>query len=203
VIKLYLGRILAVGSNEQGNFVAYRVSSRSFPNRMTRSFPGRVAVVPKEGFEKDVFVSPYIAYNCIKIVNNIAVVSNGSHTDVIAEKIGLGMNLRDAIALSLLTMDYEKDDYQTPRIAGAVDPNGDSFIGIITADSLIVDKVPRGETRYISTYEHITPNNINFIAGTSLEAAEYIMDQGKFADFTNPVTSAAAFGKKEWELSSI
>jgi IMP cyclohydrolase len=162
-----------------------------------------VAVVPKEGFEKDVFESPYIAYNCIKIVDNVAVVSNGSHTDVISEKIGLGMNLRDSIALSLLAMDYEKDDYQTPRIAGAIDLNGDAYIGIITAQSLIVDLVPQGETRYISTYEHITPNSIDFKAENSVDAAKFIMDQGKFADFTNPVTAAAAFGKDKWDVASI
>ena len=108
---MYLGRILAVGSNEEGSFVAYRVSSRSFPNRMTKSFPESVAVVPKEGFEKDIYKSPYIAYNCIRIVDDVAVVSNGSHTDVIAEKIASGMTIRDALALSLLTMDYEKDDF--------------------------------------------------------------------------------------------
>jgi IMP cyclohydrolase len=203
VIILYLGRILALGSNEKGSFVAYRVSSRSFPNRMTKSFSGRVAVVPKEGFEKDVFESPYIAYNCIKIVDDVAVVSNGSHTDVIAEKIGLGMNLRDSIALSLLAMDYEKDDYQTPRIAGAINLNGDAYIGIITAQSLIVDLVPQGETHYISTYEHITPNSIDFEAENSVDAAKFIMDQGKFADFTNPVTAAAAFGKDKWDVASI
>jgi IMP cyclohydrolase len=58
---MYLGRILAVGSNKTGNFIAYRVSSRSFPNRITRTFPERVAVIPKEGHEKDVFENPYIA----------------------------------------------------------------------------------------------------------------------------------------------
>ncbi|MEG3224440.1 MAG: IMP cyclohydrolase [Methanobacteriales archaeon Met13] len=200
---MYLGRILAVGSNDDGNFVAYRVSSRSFPNRMTKAFPERVSVVPKEGFEKDVFKNPYIAYNCIRIVDDTAIVSNGSHTDVIAEKIGLGMNIRDALALSLLTMDYEKDDFQTPRIAGAVTLEGESYIGIVTASSIIVDKVPVGKSSYISTYEHIQPQTVEFKAENSSEAASFIMDQGKFSEFTNPVTSAAAFGTTTWELNSI
>jgi IMP cyclohydrolase len=29
------------------------------------------------------------------------------------------------------------------------------------------------------------------------------MDQGKFQEFTNPVTAAAAFGIDKWELNSI
>ncbi len=200
---MYLGRILAVGSNETGNFVAYRVSSRSFPNRITRTFPDRVAVVPKEGHEKDVFVSPYIAYNCIRLVNDVAVVSNGSHTDVIAEKIASGMSIRDSLALSLMTMDYEKDDFNTPRIAGAVTMDGEAYIGIVTHEKVQVEKVPAGEASYISTYEHIEPHKVEFTASNVAEAAQYIMDQGKFKDFTNPVTSAAAFGKENWKLEAI
>ncbi len=200
---MYLGRILSVGSTESGEFVAYRVSSRSFPNRMTKSFQDRVAIVPKEGFEKDVFKNPYIAYNCIKIVGDVAVVSNGSHTDVIAEKIASGMNVRDAIGLSLMTMDYEKDDFNTPRIAGATSLKGGSYIGIVTKESLIVEKVLEGKAAYIATYEHIKPQEVEFKADNSGAAAEHILNQGKFAEFTNPVTSTAAFGKDSWNISSI
>jgi IMP cyclohydrolase len=170
---------------------------------MTKSFPESVAVVPKEGFEKDIYKSPYIAYNCIRIVDDVAVVSNGSHTDVIAEKIASGMTIRDALALSLLTMDYEKDDFQTPRIAGASSMNGESYIGIVTADKVIVDKVSAGKASYIATYEHTKPHKVDFEAANSSEAAAFIMDQGKFSEFTNPVTSAAAFGRGKWEISSL
>ncbi len=203
VNEVYLGRILAVGSTESGKFVAYRVSSRSFPNRIAKSFEDRVSIVPTEGNEKDVFKNPYIAYNSIKIVDDIAVVSNGSHTDVIADKIASGMNIRDSIALSLLSMDYEKDDFKTPRIAGATTIQGDSYIGIVTHEDLIVQKVETGKCAYISTYEHTKPQIVDFNANNAKEAAKFIMDQGKFGEFTNPVTSAAAFGKNEWEISSI
>lgn len=203
VQKMYLGRILALGSNENGTFVAYRVSSRSFPNRMAKGFEGSAAIIPKEGYEKDIFESPYIAYNCIKIVDNVAVVSNGSHTDVIADKISLGMNLRDAIALSLLAMDYEKDDHNTPRIAGAIKKDGEGFIGIVTHQGILVEKIPAGEVRYISTYQHITPQEVEFEAKNSKQAAEFIMNQGKFEEFPNEVTSAAAFAGAKWELSII
>lgn len=200
---MYLGRILSVGTNEEGSFVAYRVSSRSFPNRMAKSFEDSAAIIPKEGHEKDIFESPYIAYNCIKIVDDVAVVSNGSHTDVIADKIAVGMNIRDAIALSLLAMDYEKDDYNTPRIAGAVTKDGEAYIGIITHEKLIVEKIPEGKAYYISVYEHNTPRKVEFTAKDSQEAAQFIMDQGAFKEFTNPVTSAAAFAGDKWEISSL
>ena len=200
---MYLGRILAVGNNKSGNLVAYRVSSRSYPNRETKAFENRVAVIPKEGHEKDVFENPYIAYNCIRIVDDVAIVSNGSHTDVIADKISEGMNLRDAIAMSLLIMDYEKDDYNTPRIAGASSLNGESYIGIVTHESLIIEKVDYGKTCYIATYEHIKPQKVEFVVENAQEAAQFIMNKGKFEEFTNPVTSAAAFGVKNWDISYI
>ena len=200
---MYLGRILAVGSTKSGKFVSYRVSSRSFPNRTAKTFDNRISIVPTEGNEKDVFKNPYIAYNSIKIVKDIAVVSNGSHTDVIADKIESGMNIRDSIALSLLSMDYEKDDFNTPRIAGATTIDGDSYIGIVTHEDLIVEKVQNGKCAYISTYEHTRPNIVDFRATNAKEAAQYIMDQGKFQKFTNPVTAAAAFGRDKWELNSV
>ena len=49
---MYTGRILSTGMNTDGKpFVAYRVSSRSFPNRQCQKFENRAPVVPKEGFE--------------------------------------------------------------------------------------------------------------------------------------------------------
>ncbi len=200
---MYLGRILAVGSTEIGKFVAYRVSSRSFPNRMVKIFEDRASIVPKEGHEGDVFKNPYIAYNCIRIVDDIAVVSNGAHTDIIAEKIASGMNIRDSIALTLLTMDYEKDDFNTPRIAGATDLNGDSYIGIVTHEDIIVERVKPDEACYISTYEHTKPNYVEFICSDAEDAARFIYDGGKFKEFTNPVDSVAAFAVKEWDISSL
>jgi len=201
---MYLGRILVVGSNQNGVFAAYRVSSRSFPNRIAKKFEDRIAIVPKEGYETDVFKNPYIAYNCIKIVDDAVIVSNGSHTDVIADKISIGMNMRDAIALSLLIMDYEKDELNTPRIAGAIKSDGEGYIGIVTSNDLQVKNVPKGSACYISTYEHITPRQVKFEAGNAEEAAAYIMGKGEFSKFTHPVTAAAAFNLAgEWELSSI
>ena len=102
---MYVGRIVAVGRSKAGNLAAmYRVSSRSFPNRETRMIGDKVAVMPKSGYEDDLSKSPYIAYNCIRLAGDCAVVSNGSHTDPIAKKIQTGCSIRDAIALSLLAL---------------------------------------------------------------------------------------------------
>ncbi|WP_297825021.1 IMP cyclohydrolase [uncultured Methanobrevibacter sp.] len=203
---MYTGRILSIGMNKDGKpFAAYRVSSRSFPNRQCLKFDKRAAVVPIEGFEKDIFKNTYIAYNSIRIERGIAIVSNGSQTDVIADKIALGMNMKDALAYSLLTMDYEKDDYNTPRIAAAVSSNSDEdeyecFIGIVNDKKLLVEAVPYGEAAFISTYGSQAPDPVEFDAKTSTEAAKFIFDEGTFADYEKPVTSCAAVFDGEWDI---
>ena len=198
---MYLGRIISIGSNEKGSYAAYRVSSRSFPNRQSAINGEKVAIIPTEGSEGDIYKNPYISYNCIDIIDDICVVTNGSHTDIIAGKIREGMNIRDAIALSLLAMDYEKDDYNTPRIAGAINFEGEGFIGIVRDDGLEIIKVNPGEAYYVSTYEHNSPRKVEYSPNNSQEATDYIFGQGAFEEFTNPVTSCAAFGKTEWEIT--
>ena len=203
---MYTGRILSTGMNCDGKpFIAYRVSSRSFPNRQCLKYDGRAAVVPIEGFEKDIFKNAYIAYNSIRIVDGAAIVSNGSQTDVIADKIALGMNIRDALAYSLLTMDYEKDDYNTPRIAAAVtstdkEDEYECYIGIVNDKKILVEQVPYGEAAFISTYGSQVPDKVDFEAKTSLEAAKFIFDEGTFANYEKPVTSSAAIFDGEWTI---
>ena len=203
---MYTGRILSAGMNCDGKpFIAYRVSSRSFPNRQCLKYDGRAAVVPIEGFEKDIFKNAYIAYNSIRIVDGAAIVSNGSQTDVIADKIALGMNIRDALAYSLLTMDYEKDDYNTPRIAAAVtstdrEDEYECYIGIVNDKKILVEQVPYGEAAFISTYGSQVPDKVEFKADSAADAAKFIFDEGTFANYEKPVTSSAAVFDGEWTV---
>ena len=199
---MYIGRIVAFGRTLDGkNAVMYRVSSRSFPNRQAVISNDRIAVVPRPGAESDLAKNPYISYNCLRVAGNgeWAVATNGSQTDPIAEKIDAGMNVRDAITLGLLAMDYEKDSLDTPRIVSVIHvskPAG--FLGIVRKDAILVREfaLKDGEARYISTYELNAPCDTNvdtaFNAGCADCAAEYVVSGGVFADFTNAVTSAAA-----------
>lgn len=197
---MYLGRIVAVGRTREGrNTVMYRVSSRSFPNREAVQNGDRVSVLPRAGFEDDLKRNPYITYNCLLFAGDYAVASNGSQTDPIAEKIAMGMPPRDAIALGLLAMDYEKDSLDTPRIVSVchkTQPVG--FLGIIRKDGLLVREVALtdGKAFYLSTYERNAPcpsfADDAFDAASAAAAAQYAVDGGVFADFSHAVTSAAA-----------
>lgn len=197
---MYVGRIVAVGKTPAGKNVAmYRVSSRSFPNREARMIGDAVAIMPKEGFEDDIKKNPYIAYNCVRLANDHAIATNGSHTDPITEKIAMGMPVRDALASSLLAMDYEKDDYNTPRIAAVVPREGDTgYLGIVRHDALMVRafELKAGQAFYIATYEHNYPcdkfADADFSAVTAADICEHVMRGGAFADLEKPVTAASA-----------
>ncbi len=195
---MYVGRILAIGQTKAGaNAALYRVSSRSFPNRIAVHNGSAISIVPRPGHEDDIRKNPYISYNAIRIAGEWAIASNGSHTDPIAEKIASGVPPRQAIALILLALDYERDALDTPRIAAAVPRTGDSgWLAIVRRDAIIVKNVPLspGAASYIATYE---ANNIrgsqssDFDASNASEAARFAIAGGAFAQLENPVTSAA------------
>jgi len=199
-VSMYVGRIVSIARNQSGKLCAmYRVSSRSFPNRMAKEMGKGIAIVPKPGHENDVLVNPYIAYNALRIVGSHAVVSNGSHTDPIAEKIEKGYPMRDALAAALLGMDYEHDTLSTPRIAAVVDRlSGKAALGCIRADALLIrefDVKPR-QAFYLATYEHNSPCSTQrddaFDVSNANEACGYILSKGVFAKLERPVSAICA-----------
>ena len=174
---MYVGRFVVVGPT----VAAYRVSSRSFPNRKIVEHDGALTVVPTDDApETD---NPYVSYNCVRTVEEAAVVGNGSHVDPITEKLELGYPARDALAESLLALDYEKDDYDTPRIAGVVGDDG-AFVGTVRTDALLVREV--AEPTLVATYEMDAPEPFDFDADTAPAAAMAAYDH----DFEHAVCAA-------------
>lgn len=191
---MYVGRIVAVGKTGKP-FVAYRVSSRSFPNRVARITDVGVAIHPLD--PEDMKRNPYIAYNCIRVSPNGVVVSNGSHTDPIFEKIEAGVKPDVALQQVLTEMGYEKDDFNTPRIAGVVtDTVG--FVATVRADGLEVSsfELEENSCHVICTYEmdRVESKSHPFVAETAEEAAHYVVDGGIFRDLELPICAAAWMG---------
>ena len=196
---MYVGRIVSVGRTKDGRLaVMYRVSSRSFPNREAQINNDIGAIVPKKGCESDVFKNPYIAYNCLRLARKTAIATNGSHTDPIVEKVSAGVPVRDAFVSALLTLDYEKDDYCTPRIAAAVTLGADGgFLGVVREDGIEVRRfaLEPGECFFVSTYETNKLSEMQrgeFDASNAKEGAEFILARGVFQDMTNAVGSICA-----------
>lgn len=198
---MYIGRIVCVAMTSDGRLCgSYRVSSRSFPNRTAVIGADKVSVVPKEGHEGDVHKNPYIAYNCVRLVQGgqVAVVTNGSQTDPIAEKIEQGVPVRDALVSASLALDYEKDDYNTPRVSAVVDQRDRSgWLAVVRDDGLEVCKTPLepGTFFYVATYEEnsIAPEQSGDYDATSADdACDFIIGRGVFADREKPITAVAA-----------
>jgi IMP cyclohydrolase len=201
---MYVGRIVAVGNTLENKLVAlYRVSSRStsksFPNRQSIQIGETIAIVPKEGFEKDIFRNPYITYNCLRFSKRYAVVSNGTQTDPIFEKLIDGMKVRDALTCVLHGMDFEHDHLKTPRIAGVIDLETRSgTLGIIRSDAILIRpfKLSAGEAFYLATYEHNCPDerfkDTGFNVKSADEGCDYILGKGVFANLELPVSAACA-----------
>ncbi|NLF92626.1 MAG: IMP cyclohydrolase [Oligosphaeraceae bacterium] len=197
---MYVGRIVAIGRNLAGQGAAlYRVSSRSFPNRQAVMLGQAVAIVPKPGHENDIQKNPYIAYNCLRFAGNYAIVSNGSQTDPVSEKIAAGMPPRDALAYVMLSLDYEHDSLNTPRITGVISPDGSrGFLAIVRQDALLIREysLRPGQAFYVCTYERNEPGPEQredaFEASDAAAACTFIMQKGVFADFDKPVSAACA-----------
>jgi IMP cyclohydrolase len=186
---MYVGRFVCVGKTNGKMWAGYRVSSRTFPNRYAvKLSDSTVAIMPKD--IKDLEKSPYISYNCIKLAPGIAVVANGSHTDPIVEKIAAGYHARDAMALSLLAMDYEKDSLNTPRIAAAVNKDL-AYLGIVTKDGINVSEVPvvENECFMVATYEKTIFSRLTIGATSAADVAQKMFE----LTFEKPVCSAGAF----------
>jgi len=161
---MYVGRLVVVGPD----VAAYRVSSRSFPNRAIRDRGGTLTVGPTP--DAPPTDNPYVEYNCLRVAEGpaAAVLGNGSHVDPVVEKVERGYPARDALAEALLALDYEKDDYDTPRIAGVLDESG-AHVGIVRRDALLVEAVE--EPTLVATYERDAPEPVEFGAESAAEAA--------------------------------
>ena len=105
---------------------------------------------------------------------------------------------RDAFVSTLLALDYEKDDYNTPRIAAAVTRgSGSGVLGVVREDGVEVRRfeLAPGECFFVSTYETnrvSASHRGDFDAASAQEGAEFILRRGVFAEMTNPVTGVCA-----------
>ena len=167
---MYVGRFLVAGPG----IGAYRVSSRSFPNRkVVRRGDDTLTVVPTD--EAEPTDNPYVSYNCARTVGDDAVIGNGSHVDPVAEKYGMGYPARDALASALLALDYEKDDYDTPRIAAVVGEDA-AHVATVRRDALVVREV--SEPHLVATYEERDPRPFEFVPTTANAAAKTLLSHG-------------------------
>lgn len=188
---MYVGRIVAIGRSNGRSFVAYRVSSRSFPNRRAEVRGGSILVSPRDC--ADLARNPYIAYNCIRADATSAVVANGTQSDMIMERIEDGQKPLDALAISLVAYGYERDELDTPRIAGVV--RGEyAWLGIARREEFRVKqfKLDEGRSYLVATYEKTDFQPARLCGDSSGEIARQAYD----LPLERPVCAAAAMARQ-------
>jgi IMP cyclohydrolase len=202
-IELYVGRLLLVGAAKCGGMVAaYRLASRSFPNRKIQFNPETKTahVVPLPVHGKETIKNPLLDYTCLQVFNNAAVlVANGSHLDMIYSKIRLGLAPIESMRRVLQALGTEDDAYKTPRIAGFVSPKK-LVIGIVSEEELVIRVFPfkPGFACYVSTYGRTQPmENVSndFDVKSAEEASETVHGGSGFRHFTHAINTVAAFIK--------
>jgi len=184
---MYVGRIVAVGRSDEKSWVGYRVSSRSFPNRTAEVLGSSIMVSPKN--PQDLAKNPYIAYNCIRTNGNAAIVANGTQADTIIEKMEDGFPPLDAIAFTLLAYSYERDELDTPRLAGAI-RGRKAWLGIAMKGEFRVKEftLKDGDAFMVATYEKTGFERLSMSGHDALEVSK-----AAFAlPFEKPVCSASA-----------
>jgi IMP cyclohydrolase len=187
---MYVGRIVAIGRSNGRSFVAYRVSSRSFPNRSAEVRGGSILVSPRDC--ADLAKNPYIAYNCIRADAASAVVANGTQSDMIMERIEDGQMPLDALAISLVAFGYERDELDTPRIAGVV--RGDQgWLGIARREEFRVREfdLKDGQALMVATYEKTGFEPAGLCGSSAGEIARQAYD----LPLERPVCAAAALAR--------
>ncbi|WP_297421770.1 IMP cyclohydrolase [Thermococcus sp.] len=111
----YTGRTLGIGLMNGKPFTFYLLCSRSFPERKA-VIKGSTAYIINRT-ETD---NPYVSYPVVRTNERYAVVTNGLHTDFIFQALDWEKP-RKALVHVLDAMDYERDAYDTPRIAGVIE----------------------------------------------------------------------------------
>jgi IMP cyclohydrolase len=184
---MYVGRIVALGRSGERSWAGYRVSSRSFPNRRAEIRGRSVLVSPKD--PEELSANPYIAYSCLRLGDGVAVVANGTQADTILEKVEDGMMPLQAIALSLLAYGYERDELDTPRLAGAV--RGDrGWLGIVKRGEIRTKEfiLRDGQAIMVATYEKTEFEPAAIAGKSAAEIARACFD----LPLERPVCAAAA-----------
>ena len=180
---MYVGRFIVVGKD----FGGYCVCSRSFPNRRVVKRDNCLSIEFME--ETKEVKNPYVAYNCARVEGDFVVIGNGDHVDRIVEQLVLKINPKDALTKGLVVSGYEKDEYNTPRIAGII--GEESFIGVIRKNGIEVQKV--GDVMFVSTYDKNSPERLDFEAQSAREVIDEMYGMG----FEHPI---CAVGVKKGEL---
>jgi len=190
----YTGRTLGIGLMKGKPFTFYLLCSRSFPER--RAVVRENAVYIENLTKTD---NPYVSYPVVRLLDDYAVVTNGLQTDFIAQALEWE-SPKKALVHVLDALDYERDNYSTPRIAGIIGTGGKGWLGFAGRDEFWVKtlELKDGKAFITATY------NLNFaeLDFPAFSTAEELARNAMGLPFENKVLTVGVVGeKKGWGLA--
>ncbi len=193
----YTGRTLGVGLMKGRPFAFYLLCSRSFPKRKAVIRGDTVYVLNQTETE-----NPYVSYPVVRVGERYAVVTNGLHTDFISQALEWERP-RKALVHVLDAMDYERDEYSTPRIAGIVErESGRGWLGFAGRDWLWVRELELKEGKAFITATYNIDGFIDIALNNFSSAGELAIEVLKFP-FEHRVLSIGIIEKRDgWEIET-
>ena len=159
--------------------------------------------MPRSGSPDAASDSPYIDYEAVIWDECFIVVSNGTHTRPIFERLKAGNAPRDAVASVLMGLDRELTSTIPPAFMVSSSVASDSlWLGSITANSVAVVPitVTAGQMAYATTYEYPLPSSSQFDAAfdpqQAAEICRHVVKGLIFAGFDKPICAAAAVAQE-------
>lgn len=190
----YTGRTLGIGLMEGRPFAFYLLCSRSFPKR--RAIARENAVYIENLTETD---NPYVSYPVVRLLEDYAVVTNGLQTDFIAQALEWE-SPKKALIHVLDALDYERDDYNTPRIAGIIGGGGRGWLGFAGREEFWVKELELKEGKAFVTATY----NLGFaeMEFPPFETEEGLVEKVMELPFENKVLAIGVLGKENgWGLA--
>ena len=190
----YTGRTLGIGLMEGRPFAFYLLCSRSFPKR--RAIVRENAVYIENLTETD---NPYVSYPVVRLLEDYAVVTNGLQTDFIAQALEWE-SPKKALIHVLDALDYERDDYNTPRIAGIMGGGGRGWLGFAGREEFWVKELELKEGKAFVTATY----NLGFaeMEFPPFETEEGLVEKVMELPFENKVLAIGVLGKENgWGLA--
>ena len=143
--------------------------------------------------------NPFLEYCCVKVTPDIAVVSNGNHTEPICDRVAEGVPPVLALSLVLTALGYEQDGQGTPRIAAVVDRRSEiGWLELVSMDGVEIRCCPleAGQMAVVATNEWTRPgqNRLPIYAVDSGTLAREVLTAGPWSDLQCGIAAAAVVG---------
>jgi len=191
----YTGRTLGIGLMNGRPFAFYLLCSRSFPSRKALIDEGNVYIINQT--ETD---NPYVSYPVVRTNGRYAVVTNGLHTDFIFQALKWEKP-RKALIHVLDAMDYERDDYSTPRIAGVIERGSNrGWLGFVGRDWLWVRELELKEGKAFLTATYNLEGFVEISLAKFSSAKELAMEVLKLPFEHRVLSVGVVENERGWEL---